>query len=145
MLWLTASLVHRFISKRRSKGYRKIPTHQNTLGVAAVDDGDSTDVDDDEFAEHLSLRHTMSHGTFTEARVLAPTGEVVLAVCEVLGASAILGIFIAEILKRNGDIWNYAGMPFVSGVVCWVGSNDTHIWKELSLCETGLCCFTHSF
>ncbi|KAH0609923.1 uncharacterized protein H6S33_012469 [Morchella sextelata] len=119
MLWLTASLVHRFISGGRSKGYRKLPTHQNALGVAAVDDGDSTDDDDDEFAEHLSLRHTMSHGTFTEAKVLAPTGEVVLAVCEVLGASAILGIFIAEIFKRNGDIWNYAGMPFVSGVVCW--------------------------
>lgn len=119
VLWLCISLIHRLASKSRSKGYRKLPTHQNAFGVAAVDDGDSTDDDDDEFAEHLSLRHTMSHGTFTEAKVLAPTGEVVLVVCEVLGASAILGIFIAEVFMGNGDVWNYAGMPLVSGVVRW--------------------------
>lgn len=120
-LWLLASFIHRQLAKRRSRKYHPLLTHQNTLGETSDDvDDDSTEVDDDEFAEHLSLRHTTSRGTYTETKVLRPRGEVVLVMFEELAILGVFGIFIAGIAIRRGDVWNYAGMPLVSGVVCWV-------------------------
>lgn len=79
-------------------------------------------MDDDEFAEHLSLRHTISQGTYTEVKVVRPRGEVVLVALEELAILGVLGVYVAEIVMRRGEVWGYSEMPLVSGVVCWVSS-----------------------
>lgn len=117
VLWIAASLVYRQLAKRRSWKYHPLPTHRSAF---SADDDSSTEADDDEFAQHLSLRHTVSHGTFTEVKVVRPRGEAVLVVLEGLAILGMLGTFTAEIVLRHGDVWNIAGMPIVAGVACWV-------------------------
>ena len=57
---LLSRALRRAAKSRQDRGYHQLPTHRDTIGVG-IDDGDTED--DDEFAEHLSLRHTLSRTT----------------------------------------------------------------------------------
>lgn len=82
------------------------------------------------------MRHTISHGTSTEVKVVRPRGEVILVALEELAILGVLGIFITGIVMRHGDVWNYAGMPLVSGIVCWVNfPHPGNVLKDVRLME----------
>lgn len=121
--------MYRKLANRHSQKYHPLPTHRSAFGV---DDDSSTEADDDKFARHLGLRHVASHGTFTSLKVVRPRGEVLLVLLEELAILGMLGLFVAEIVLRHGNVWNMAGMPIVAGVACWVGPEQ---WEGLGRAE----------
>lgn len=101
VVWMLISVSHSLIQKRRSRSYQKLPTTQTQLN-----DGEETD-DDDEFAEHLSLRHTRSRLTEPDVIIDRPRTEVLAVVAEALGVMGIIGTFIASAIKEaeHQDNW----------------------------------------
>lgn len=84
------------------------------------------EVEDEAFAEHLSLRHTISHTDF-ELEENKPKGEHLTVALEVLAILGLVGINIALLLTgkqhpaRRMDTWSA-----VAGLVTWVSSMSAH-------------------
>lgn len=55
-MWLLAWSIQRVLASRRTKAYQRLPTTQHAYGIGTSDDEET----DDDFAEHLSLRHTLN-------------------------------------------------------------------------------------
>lgn len=101
LAWMLVSIGHSVITKIRSRSYQRLPTTQ-----PESHDGEDTD-DDDEFAEHLSLRHTQSRLAEPDVIVDRPRTEVLAVVAEAIGVMGIIGTFIASVIMEaeHQDNW----------------------------------------
>lgn len=82
-------IVRRVVSSRRERGYQQLPTYNNALDV-------DTD-DDDEFAEHLGLRHTISRTTVDHHIELdKPRAGRIAVIVEMLCVMGIIALQIAR-------------------------------------------------
>lgn len=85
-------------------------------------DGEETDADDDEFAEHLSLRHTRSNVEEADIVVDRPRTEVIAVVVEAVSVLAIVGTYIASWFLNENHRFSW---PFVIQALPWV--NDLYL------------------
>lgn len=95
-------------------------------------DDEDTDEDDDEFAEHLSLRHTMSRTTGAELKTDRPHGEIALVVCEELAILGLLGTSIADVAMNAEAIGHIEGFSSIANLISWVGID---IFRVLQSCR----------
>ena len=91
--------IRRTAKSRRERGYERLPAYNNTTTNGALGgaiDGAETDDDDDEFAEHLSLRRTISR-TPMDHHIQAdkPRAEFVAMILELV---CIVGIIAAQLV-----------------------------------------------
>lgn len=114
--YLLASTTRAAIKRRsRAAGYQPLPTID---GIQPDSDDTATDADDDEFAEHLSLRHTMSHVQGdVEVKVQPPQAERVAVAIELAAVMAVLATFIPALLltEDTRELWKpaVAALPWV--------------------------------
>lgn len=120
--WLLGSAAHGVVKRRFRKRYQRIPTADNNDAISN-NDGDETEDDDDEFAEHLSLRHTISRTGDVEVKVDRPKAESVAVALELLCVMGTLATFLPALLmgESEGEIWRaaVAALPWVSLLRTW--------------------------
>jgi hypothetical protein len=89
--------------------------------VPTMDDGEETDEDDDEFAEHLSLRHTISRGADMEVKVDRPRAESIAVALEMFCVMGTLATFLPTLLlaESEGELW-----PAVVATIPWVSRHS---------------------
>ena len=104
-------LVRRMSRRRRDRAYQALPTHRQSF-----DQGEETDSDSDEFAEHLSLRHTLSRQTAdVQIKFDRPPAERTAVTIEVL---CVIGI-IATQLALFTSISDSRDWPSIFPVLAW--------------------------
>jgi hypothetical protein len=93
---LVCQTVRRVVSSRRERGYQQLPTYTSALGVDTRDV--DTDDDEDEFAEHLSLRHSLSRITFDHSHfeMDKPRAGRVAVIVEMLCVMGIIALQVAR-------------------------------------------------
>ncbi|KAF8428575.1 hypothetical protein EV426DRAFT_584868 [Tirmania nivea] len=120
ILLLVVEGVRRTLSSRKQNGgYQQLLVDDSIPPQPVYIDGDS-DEDEDEFAEHLSLRLTISKTGESEFKVDRPKGEVLLVVLEEL---AILGMVGANVTELKTGVYNereHGERAAWGGLACWV-------------------------
>ncbi|KAI5791332.1 P-loop containing nucleoside triphosphate hydrolase protein [Pyronema domesticum] len=128
--------VSRAISSRRQDGYEQLPTH------ATADTAEDDDSDD--FAEHLSLRRTITRDTADMIIKLdKPPAEKFAVIVEILCLLGLIGAYLAEFILSGTTNW----LPLVP-LATWLytlglvvirlshsGQQDTfgHLWDHTAL------------
>jgi len=144
--------IRRTLKSRRERGYERLPSHtanttNNALGT--IDDDETND--DDEFAEHLSLRHTISRTPMDQRHILVgePRAELVAVILEL---ACIMGIIVAHLIgfadapRRNwitlvpAVAWAYALVLVTIRLV--YASADTDV---SDLCDHTACLYLFNF
>lgn len=99
---------------------------------------EDTDEDDDEFAEHLSLRLTISKTGDAQLKIDRPKGEVLLVLLEELALLGLVGIYVAELVtgvyteRKHGERAAWAGfVSWVSSLNEFSNRNLDELTKEL--------------
>jgi hypothetical protein len=93
---LSVQAVRQIMLSRRARGYQPLSTRQDALGVGIEDE--DTD-DDDEFAEHLSLRRSISRTTADfQLKQDKPRTERAAVIVELLCIVGIIGVQVAELV-----------------------------------------------
>ena len=120
ILLLTAEGLRRvYSSRKRAKGYHQLQAHDVARPPTAYNEED-TDEDDDEFAEHLSLRLTMSKPNDAEIKVDRPRGEYFLVALEQLAIIGMFGIYVVELATGVFSERKHRERAAWAGFASWV-------------------------
>lgn len=117
--------------------YQPLPMHHSAHGGAA--DGEDTD-GDDEFAEHLGLRHTISRAMVNEVKVDRPYAERLSVILEELAILGIITTYCVGAVKVSQEslhgVWGW-----LAGALPWVGDCLHPI--RMILTQAGICPSAH--
>ena len=105
--------------QKQSDGYQQLLADGSIPPQPVYIDGD-TDEDEDEFAEHLSLRLTISKPGESELKVDRPKGEVLLVGLEELAILGVVGVYVTELVTGVYDERKHGERAAWAGLVCWV-------------------------
>lgn len=87
-------------------------------------DNDADESEEDDFAEHLSLRHTISHQEF-DIRENKPRDEIFRVASEEVMLMALVGIELAFLFTNTG---HRDKIVHIAGLSTWVGSCVPNSW-----------------
>ena len=110
------------LGRQRAK-YQLLPTYPGNDDRDGNSEG--TEADDDEFAEHLSLRLTLSRTSGAEVKFDRPRGEILLVVLEELAILSVLGIYTTRAVTGVHQDHKYEQIGSWSGLATWVSTIST--------------------
>lgn len=123
VVFLLLHSAHRLLQTRTTKGYERIRPESRRSSIAqrrgSGVDAEDTDEDDDEFAEHLSLRLTMSRTTNTATKLDRPRGEIFVVLLEELAILGIIGMLVAEYMTGHTAYHKHGGRVILAQLTCW--------------------------
>ncbi|RPB26876.1 hypothetical protein L211DRAFT_804498 [Terfezia boudieri ATCC MYA-4762] len=120
VLLLVFEGVRRILSTRKQNGGYQQLLVDDSIPPQPVYIDRNTDEDEDEFAEHLSLRLTVSKSEEFELKVDRPKGEVLLVGLEELAILGMVGVYVTELVPGVNDERKQGEMASWAGLACWI-------------------------